>query len=435
MDNFVFISHANRDKPLLKPLVQALLGAGLKVWLDRPAGVGYSAQEIERCFYRLRAGGRWEDEVKLAKQKASCILVCWSKRAEGAEALMHHPVWFGEADYGHTEDKLVSCRIDDVNPLLIPNFSAHQMPDVREETERDLIISDVKRVMAQASRQRAGRRGASNGRRSPSLPYLADRSHQEGMVEDALADLIRAGGVRPFFIAGPENECVDEFLKRLEEHTSRRCLGGAMGWEAREVEWPTDVTGEQFAERFGRSLGKSLGRRGPMKPAELVALLAERGRPVAVISRLRADDWKPDEPGRAHAWLGFWRDVAKECGSRAILPLLKLQMPRAKPGWKDVPCGGWFDASGRRNKMIWRELARLAAEFSDLTVALPKVLGPISRDDVDSWCSAHFSLDDDDRLTASDGIAKLFGARDYKRFGAPHAEFAEVMLPLFRGSA
>ena len=58
MDQFVFVSHATKDKPLLRPMVQSLLDAGLKVWLDVPAKLGYGADEVERRFYRLRAGGR-----------------------------------------------------------------------------------------------------------------------------------------------------------------------------------------------------------------------------------------------------------------------------------------------------------------------------------------------------------------------------------------
>ena len=78
MDHFVFLSHASKDKPLLGELVEALIDAGIKIWIDVPTELGYSARDIEVHFYRLRAGGRWEDEIDDAKRKAACILVCWS---------------------------------------------------------------------------------------------------------------------------------------------------------------------------------------------------------------------------------------------------------------------------------------------------------------------------------------------------------------------
>jgi hypothetical protein len=40
-------------------------------------------------FYRIRAGGRWEDEIDEALREAGCILVCWSntrpRRARSTE--------------------------------------------------------------------------------------------------------------------------------------------------------------------------------------------------------------------------------------------------------------------------------------------------------------------------------------------------------------
>ena len=66
--SFVFISHAGQDKPRVKPLVDALRAAGLKIWLDNPVAAGYSAEEVAG-FYRIRANGRWEDEIDDAKRE------------------------------------------------------------------------------------------------------------------------------------------------------------------------------------------------------------------------------------------------------------------------------------------------------------------------------------------------------------------------------
>ena len=42
----VFISHANVDKPLIKPIVEALLRDGFAVFVDRPEDMEYTADEI-----------------------------------------------------------------------------------------------------------------------------------------------------------------------------------------------------------------------------------------------------------------------------------------------------------------------------------------------------------------------------------------------------
>ena len=67
--SFVFVSHASPDKKRLRPVVDAVLEAGLKVWIDNPAAAGYSDVEIER-LHRVRAGNRWEDEIDSAKKEA-----------------------------------------------------------------------------------------------------------------------------------------------------------------------------------------------------------------------------------------------------------------------------------------------------------------------------------------------------------------------------
>ena len=435
MDNFVFLSHANDDKPRLLDLVRALIDAGIKIWLDKPSKLGFSLEDIDKYFYHIRAGGRWEDEMDEAKRKSSCILVCWSKRAEGQNALMLHQVLFEEAAFGRTEEKLVSCSIDDVDVTRIPrDFSLQQILDARNATELGLIIAAVKRVMNQSARRWADQRQIANKRRSPMIPYLADRSRQEGAVEDGLNASIRVGGVRPFFVAGPENECVDEFLKRLEEHTSRRCLDGSASWEAVEARWPDDEPAENFADVFMRRVGNGFDRRFRLTAHEFAALFSERGRPVAVISRLRTQDWDADEAKRVRAWLELWREIASEHGFRTVVPILAVKMPPAKPGWTGVPGGGWLDMAGRRNRLIWEELGRLAREYAALGIVPLEILAPVPKQDVNSWCSNYFSLEDVDRAAALDAVRKLFGIRNFNLHGVPHADFATAMLPLFRGA-
>jgi hypothetical protein len=52
---FVFVSHASRRKPLIKPIVDALLEAKIRVFVDNPQEMGYGGAEL-RQFVRLQAG-------------------------------------------------------------------------------------------------------------------------------------------------------------------------------------------------------------------------------------------------------------------------------------------------------------------------------------------------------------------------------------------
>jgi hypothetical protein len=148
--SYVFISHASPDKPRIKPLVDALLKAGLKVWLDNPALAGFTAGEIDQ-FYRIRAGGRWEDEIDDAKREAACILVCWSKHAitDGVLNGKERITWLEEAGYARAEHKLVACTVDDVSPTALPGtHSAQQLPSLDPDAPAERWNAIVKTVVA-----------------------------------------------------------------------------------------------------------------------------------------------------------------------------------------------------------------------------------------------------------------------------------------------
>lgn len=432
---FVFLSHASKDKKLLRPLVDALIVAGIKVWIDNPAQLKLSAADIERHFFRLHANRKWEDEIDEAQDQAACTLVCWSERAGAADALTRHRVWFEEAAFGRKTGNLVSCRIDDLNPQSLPgNFAQHQMPDIRNKTDLALLIEDVLRTMDAHVRHRAERRKVGSERRSPLAPYLVNRTEQEEAIVDALDDIRSAGGVRPFFIAGPENELIDEFIKRVDEHTSRRCLGGNHCWEAVEVAWPVDEDTERFAQTYARRVASNLGRRGAVTPEDLARVLTERARPVAIVSKFRAQDWTAIEPLRLRSWLSVWHEVASIPGHRAVIPMIGIKMPPAKPGWRGIPSGGWFDGVGKKNKQICAALELIAKEAAGLRVGKPPLLCPVPETDVGIWLDQHFSLADLDRADAASRIKSLFSVADHKAHGVPHEDFELEMRPLFRGN-
>jgi tetratricopeptide (TPR) repeat protein len=152
--SFVFVSHASPDKRRVRPVVDALLEAGLKVWIDNPAAAGYSDEEVKR-LYRIRAGNRWEDEIDDAKKEASCILVCFSRHAisDGVLGGTERHTWVEEIGYARTEKKLVACIVDDVSPEELPStYAAQQIPSVNPDLPSDdwkvamaTLISDIRK--------------------------------------------------------------------------------------------------------------------------------------------------------------------------------------------------------------------------------------------------------------------------------------------------
>src|SRR5262249_43825129 len=141
------------------------------------------------------------------------------------------------------------------------NFSLQQIPDVRpDRAEGDLaialalLVEDVHRVMKTTNWNRFNRR--KQRRRDPDAVYLIDRALQEEQIGDAIKLVDYSGGVQAFFVAGPENECVDEFIDRLQRHTCAQYLGGGRSWHRLVIEWPAEIRGAEFSTTFLRRLAK-----------------------------------------------------------------------------------------------------------------------------------------------------------------------------------
>jgi formylglycine-generating enzyme required for sulfatase activity len=148
--SFVFVSHANQDKPKIRHVVDALIAAGIKVWVDNPEAMGYGTEKIKRDFIRLHADRCWLDEIEEALRDAGVVLVCFSNRFSELR-----DVWHDEAAVGRALGKLVACRIDEVDPQTLRNqYSNRQIPDLRGDrpyaevkVALDLLVQDVQQVL------------------------------------------------------------------------------------------------------------------------------------------------------------------------------------------------------------------------------------------------------------------------------------------------
>lgn len=438
--SFVFISHASQDKPLIKPLVDALLAAGLKVWLDNPA-VLYSEHEV-RQFYRIRAGerGGWRDEINDAKKEAGCILVCWSKRATGQAVLegRERIVWLGEADYGQTESKLVACTIDDVRPSSLPSgFARDQIPCLDPDQPAEawravmaLVLDDVRRVIA----SRADLRARAQVSRNAFAPFLADRAEQENLVHDAVEAAFREGGVRPVLVTGPDNEHPDAFLSRLRL-SSAQVLPDGGAWLEIEAEWPVGVPPAGFTPVYLRNLARALSLPGRTDAVGIAGAIEAKGRPVAILHRLLARQWGAEEGRRIEAWLGSWGAMAEASPRMQAVPILQVKMPDAKPGWRTCPGG----PSGGRvgNRGIWnaaKAVARKRAKRAEAVgLDLSPVLGPIGDGHANSWLNRLCPDPGPERTRLEALIRETYGRGRARRHGVSHRDFAEKMAPAFAG--
>jgi hypothetical protein len=170
MSQFVLISHASVDKPKIRFIVEALIRQNIKVWLDNPSEAGFSAEEVERDVFRIRAGEPWRAELRDALHTSAAVLVWWSASSAGRGEVAK------EATIGLDRNKLVSCQIEDFDKSrLSSDYTAEHIADLRPRPERQthlaLLLTDIKDKMIQSSRRGIERLTP----RDPFEPYLVDR--------------------------------------------------------------------------------------------------------------------------------------------------------------------------------------------------------------------------------------------------------------------
>jgi hypothetical protein len=437
---FVFLSHAGADKPRLKPLIDALQRAGLKIWIDNPAG--FDAAHSQQ-FYRIHAGNRWQDEIYEALEACACVLVCWSKQATDRRVKLGRRklVWLEEATIGRFTGKLVSCVIDSIDPNDLPGtHSAHHFRDVspdlpqeRLQIELDLLVQDVKSVV---TRMMAPAKGRDAGFRDDMAPYLVDRTEHEAVIMDAIKELdAAAGGIRPVFLIGPSNELPDEFQNRTLRSRDNLVSGGSRIVEYK-VEWPkSEVPLEAFTAAYRKSLWYKIGRSGSADDRAIAMALAEMARPVAAVQCILWQDWTTQEIDRIRLWLDWWNSLAELTPNIKVILWLQVTLSAAKPGWRDCPPG--------RSRLIWQWLRGLKAKISEagpgFDLVMPPVLPPIQQRDARDWINQvrpdpgveRLKLKEEiDRLYPEAGFLGLFTPRAC-RFGINHQEFAKAVQSFF----
>lgn len=444
--SFVFISHASQDKPAIRHIVDALIAKGHKIWLDKPNDMGYAPDEIDAHFFRIHAGKPYRQAIDEALREAGAVLVCWSKNAKDDRT-----VWLAEATVARTLCKLVACRIDDVNRSQLPdNHGAEEIPDLRPERKKielatalALLCADVDRKCGETLELNLAE--AKDTPRDVFAPYLVDRTDQEDEIGRALEGVAASGGVKAFFLAGPENECLDEFLERLTRYSCAERLGEGRSWHNLSVEWPRDVASQGFAQVYRRRLAKVLGIPTASDDAGIAAALARKGQPVAVLTFMSAREWKSDEDRRVGAWLEMWQRLAAQPQRFAALPMICLRMPAAQPGWRPAP-GGTAPGGSMSNAAIWRAvtavqrgpglLSRMLGGGGGERVefSVPPILHPVSRSHVDTWLwrdeiAEQFACKKEKAVAR---VTELFSARGADQHGLSLRDFASGVSPIFR---
>lgn len=384
---FVFVSHANKDKKAIRYIVEALIANGIKVWLDNPRKMGFTRDEIQQHFVNLRGGERWRDQIHDAANAAMCMLVCWSKTSVNQS----RAVIMDEVAIGRSQRKLVACRIDDCDYLSLSNgYGDEQTVDLyaaddgsrqsaaqRQDAIADLV-DDIKNVIDRTGSDAKKYKHM----RDLFTPYLIDRRNQEGKAREVIGNVAK-GNTQALLIKAPRNECLDQFRERLRRFTSSQCLPNARSWEEVLVDWPSYSDHKSFSAAYEAQLSAALG----VHQSELTERLKRRTQvPIAYVSTVSLREWKKQERKCVLEWLRWWRTISMELSHLKAAPILCVELPDAKPGWSTVPN---VNDGGQSAKRVWRDLGaveKISNKRSEFVAGIRlDVLHPVQKTDAHKW--------------------------------------------------
>src|SRR5882724_7538409 len=123
MGRYVFVSHANEDKPKLKVLIEVLLDAGIELWIDRPEELGLGERLLDGG--RIKSGVDWQQEIRRGLEHAGCVLFVLSRASNSST---RSDELFREFVYGRIRKNLVVAQIEPIRHAELNQFSVIAEP-------------------------------------------------------------------------------------------------------------------------------------------------------------------------------------------------------------------------------------------------------------------------------------------------------------------
>ncbi|MEL6829399.1 MAG: TIR domain-containing protein [Pseudomonadota bacterium] len=395
-----FLSHADKDKKRLEPIVLGLLDARIPLWIDKPTRITRDIRATQ-CG-RIRYGNSWADDIEGAVQNTgSAVIVAWSRQAakrikEGSTDERGTLAW--EMQYAHENRRLYLVRIDDVPFDELPEqYRQYHAVDLHDYDPRyahpewaplladlqhrlDLARQDADRANRQNVKSRMGRHmaGLHTGSRDRAfLPYQADRTVAFDSILKATKEVTVPGGanVQPAIIIGPENEVPDRFIsrwkRRLENDLNTPVSKTNVVWN-RQPDFR-----DTYISRFATSLLRRPGTLDEVR--QFLADEARRGHVRVFVTDIYATQWDAQEHKRIREWVKLWNEFGKESpDALSAVPILCVWMAAAAPSWNGTPPTP--KGQSVNNKKILNRLKKFTGETK-----LVPVLSPFAKEDAMDW--------------------------------------------------
>ena len=434
----VFISHAGNDKPYVRPIVDALIHLGWRVFIDRPLEFGYTVDELRALRGRIRYidhGRDWRQKLIEELGKSDVVLGCLSP-----SLLQDRRVLNTELNTALAMGKLVTCLIRGTRSRdLDSELEMFNPKDAQSEPVDDVKLTAALECLKRGEALSAelaeewGRftfiefelsnrvedlQGETQGEPRASLPepdlpsldefrreaHRANREPQRRALDRAISDVSK-GGVHAFAITGPANESVDMFAEKIRECREARGLTHPLLWYETELPGRSAVREDRFFEDYASGLATTLKmpEDAELTFDSLARAIVEKSATLIIVSepmmRQRIDRKRLDQ---FRLWLKFWGRIMAAPAAPSVVAILRISMPAAEPGWQfngASPCPPDAEGeNGRTNQAFMKQMRALETSLNRFSFmsffgsppvnppfAVLDVLEPVVGQDARSW--------------------------------------------------
>lgn len=383
----VFISYCQHDEPSLRELVKHLANLEreklVDLWHDR----------------ELTAGEEWSEEINERLNSCGIVLLLVSHHFLSSKFCfdIELPHAMKRQDAGEVVIIPILLSACEWQPTPFSKFQL--LPNNRIPVSGWSNANDAFASVAQSIRQAveklcakpevttdgAAVRALGRSRLRPLLPYLCDRSEQEGELAAHLRRHQQQQNTRPLLcvIHGDEFECHGEFLERLRY----KSLPKFLDLEAKQMsvkEYPLSRPPRRAGpQAFWAVLGDALLQDGSATEEEIWQFISRHQEPMMLSLHLLTEDFEESGETLVSDFAGFcnaWPDLPP---GRSVLFCVCLKYQR-------FGNAGFFDFKKKRLRQLNERLRGQVGQMSfsgypNLSGFVLPELQAIKRSDVESW--------------------------------------------------
>ncbi|UPK26760.1 TIR domain-containing protein [Bradyrhizobium sp. 195] len=387
---YIFISYASLDRATVKPILGALLAAGIPLWIDRPGEVGIAAHRL--ALPGIRSGASWEDEIRKAYEGAACVLFFLSRNSNNPA---RSDSLFREFDHGSAKNKLVIAKLDDIGREEMSGLvRIRQAVDLSAfdrtgSTNLDELIAELHRFVLNegVAPNQSGK--ARSKRFARLLPYLCDRRTQRRYFREAIESELERDVVRPqiFFVLGEDSQCADKFVEQLffvdmPELLQRNGLSNVV--EDRLLRWPADIDPRadvdeirDYLNELQYELADKIGLKHRSSLTEIERRLQRQSGALFLYFDVDIRKWNTAHRRLLGEWINWWNWLSMTGRHYPIIVVGRFC---------SADQGIWAFASRSLIMRLLNDLTVLSTNAGNrvMTAILPQ-LGHIGFEDIEAW--------------------------------------------------